>query len=170
VQQTDNSTERESHFKETEPMRIHHCPLKTGITRTPEFEKKGLATHAVNDCRVKEIFVEPVKPRGPGLRLCQEALAQDGYRAEAEAVGWIRNEANWSSYVAELIANVQRAMRRHSDISMLRLLLYPSGLRPEDRAKIKQDDAGVVWLRKRVRTLGAIPDTVGHASRWVEDH
>jgi len=29
-------------------MRIHHCTLKTGITRTREFEKKGLATHAVN--------------------------------------------------------------------------------------------------------------------------
>jgi DNA repair photolyase len=29
-------------------MRVHHYRLKTGITRTPEFEKKGLATHAVN--------------------------------------------------------------------------------------------------------------------------
>ena len=48
MRQTDNSTERESHLKETEPMRTHHYPLKTGITCTPEFEKKGLATHAVN--------------------------------------------------------------------------------------------------------------------------
>ena len=29
-------------------MRVHHYPLKAGITRTPEFEKKGLATRAVN--------------------------------------------------------------------------------------------------------------------------
>ncbi len=29
-------------------MRVHQYPLKTGISRTPEFEKKGLATHAVN--------------------------------------------------------------------------------------------------------------------------
>ncbi|MFC1764988.1 radical SAM protein [Planctomycetota bacterium] len=29
-------------------MRIHHYPLKSGITRTPEFERKGLATHAIN--------------------------------------------------------------------------------------------------------------------------
>ena len=29
-------------------MRVHHYQLKTGISRTPEFEKKGLATHAVN--------------------------------------------------------------------------------------------------------------------------
>ena len=48
MQQTDDSTERESHLKETEPMWIHHYPLKTGITGTPEFEKKRLATHAVN--------------------------------------------------------------------------------------------------------------------------
>ena len=29
-------------------MRVHHYQLKTGISLTPEFEKKGLATHAVN--------------------------------------------------------------------------------------------------------------------------
>jgi len=29
-------------------MRIHHYQLQAGITRTREFEKKGLATHAVN--------------------------------------------------------------------------------------------------------------------------
>ena len=41
-----------------QPTRIHHVDLASGIRRTPEFEKKGLATHAVNiglkcshDCR-----------------------------------------------------------------------------------------------------------------------
>jgi len=29
-------------------MRVHRYLLKTGISRTPEFERKGLATHAVN--------------------------------------------------------------------------------------------------------------------------
>lgn len=29
-------------------MRVHQYELKTGITRTPEFMKKGLATHATN--------------------------------------------------------------------------------------------------------------------------
>ena len=33
-------------------MRIHHYPLKIGISRTPEFEKKGLASFAVN-CGLK---------------------------------------------------------------------------------------------------------------------
>ncbi len=29
-------------------MKEYYYHLKTGITRTPEFERKGLATHAVN--------------------------------------------------------------------------------------------------------------------------
>ncbi len=29
-------------------MKIYEYPLKTGISRTPEFERKKLATHAVN--------------------------------------------------------------------------------------------------------------------------
>ena len=29
-------------------MRVHHYELKTGISPTPEFAKKGLATHAIN--------------------------------------------------------------------------------------------------------------------------
>jgi hypothetical protein len=37
-------------------------------------------------------------------------------------------------------------VRKHSDISRLRFLLYPFGLLPQDRARIEQDDAGVVWL------------------------
>ena len=39
---------------------------------------------------------------------------------------------------------VQQAARRHSDISKLWFRVYPSGLRPEDEAKIEQDDAGVI--------------------------
>jgi hypothetical protein len=88
-----------------------------------------------------------VNPRGPGLRLCQEVLEQNGHQAEAEAIVRIRNRANWSNYVTELIANVQQVVRERSDISKLRFLLYPSELLPEDRARIEQDDAGVVWLR-----------------------
>ena len=53
-----------------------------------------------------------------------------------------------SHYVAELVANVQRSVRRHADISVLRFLLYPSGLTTEDEARIRKDDAGVIWLGK----------------------
>ncbi|MDI6448478.1 SPL family radical SAM protein [Anaerobaca lacustris] len=120
------------------------CPLLPGIADSPE-DIEQLVKFAI-DCRAEEIFVEPVNPRGPGLRLCQEALQQNGYQTEAEAIGIIRRRASWSNYVTELIANVQQAVRKHSDISKLRFLLYPSGLRPEDKARIERDDAGVVWL------------------------
>ena len=36
----------------------------------------------------------------------------------------------------------------HANISKLRILLYPSELTPEDEARIREDDAGVIWLGK----------------------
>ena len=57
-----NKSQTRSKGRTNEPAqlttRIHHVDLGSGIRRTPEFEKKGLATHAVNiglkcshDCR-----------------------------------------------------------------------------------------------------------------------
>jgi DNA repair photolyase len=120
------------------------CPLLPGIADSEE-DVRRLIKFAV-DCRAEEIFVEPVNPRGPGLRLCQEALEQNSHRAEANAIRQIRQRANGSSYVVRLISTVQRAVRERSDISKLRFLLYPSGLLPEDREKLERDDAGAVWL------------------------
>lgn len=34
------------------------------------------------------------------------------------------------------------------NVRKLRFLLYPSRLESQDRARIEQDDAGVVWLGK----------------------
>jgi DNA repair photolyase len=120
------------------------CPLLPGIAGSQE-DIETLVEFAV-DCRAEEIFAEPVNPRGPGLRLCQEVLEKNGHQNQADAILHIRQKANWSHYVAELIRKVQHAVREHYDIAKLRFLLYPSGLLPEDRERIKQDDAGVVWL------------------------
>ena len=120
------------------------CPLLPGIGDSPETIDR-LIKFAV-DCRAEEIFVEPVNPRGPGLRLCEEALEQKGFPKEAKAIAAIRQRTRWSNYVAELVSKVQRAVRTHSDVSKLRFLLYPSGLLPKDKARIERDDAGVVWL------------------------
>jgi DNA repair photolyase len=120
------------------------CPLLPGIADLPD-QIDELVKFAV-DCKAEEIFVEPVNPRGPGLRLCQEALGRWGYEAEAEAVGQIRKRQNWSRYVANLLTNVQQSIRRHSDIAKLRFLLYPSRLLDKDEARIREDDAGVIWL------------------------
>jgi hypothetical protein len=82
------------------------------------------------------------------LVLTQKALAEHGYCRQAEAIGAVRNRVRWSRYVVDLIRHLQGGVRRFHDLNKLRFLLYPSGLTPEDLAKVRQDDAGIVWLGK----------------------
>ena len=122
------------------------CPLLPGVADSPE-QIDRLVRFAV-DCRAEEIFAEAVNPRGPGLRLCQEALEEADLPDQAAAIARIRKRQQWSQYVADLIANVQRSVRRHFDIAKLRFLLYPGRLLPEHVEQIRKDDAGVIWLGK----------------------
>jgi len=124
------------------------CPLLPGVADSPE--QIGHLVRFAVDCRCEEIFAEAVNPRGPGLRLCQEALEEAGLPNEAAAIAAIRKREQWSKYAVNLIANVQRSVRRHFDIGKLRILQYPSGLLPEHVETIKKDDAGVIWLGKAV--------------------
>ena len=80
------------------------------------------------------------------LILTEQALDAAGYYIEAAAIKNIRRRQNWSDYVKRLIKNVQLSVRKYYDISKLRFLQYPSGLKERDIAEIKKDDAGVVWL------------------------
>ena len=120
------------------------CPILPGIADSLDQIDK-LVKFAV-ECNVEEIFVEPVNPRGRGLRLTQEALANSGYGDEAAAVEAIRKRNSWSRYVARLVPRVQESVRKRYDVNRLRFLLYPSRLTEEHVAQIKKDDAGVVWL------------------------
>lgn len=123
------------------------CPLLPGIaTSASDIDE---LVNLAGECGAEEIFVEPVNARGPGLKLTQSVLAQNGYETAAVALGRIRAAQAWSRYVVELIANVQRSVRARSDIAKLRILLYPSKLTSGDLATIRQDDAGVIWLGKR---------------------
>jgi len=65
-----------------------------------------------------------------------------------EKIEKIRNKRNWSKYVVQLPANVQQSIRKHTEITKLRFLLYPSWLLPKDVNTIHKDDAGVIWLGK----------------------
>jgi len=123
------------------------CPLLPGIANASE-QVDELVRLAAN-CGAEEVFAEPVKPRGPGLRQTQQALERHGYVKEAAAVGEIRRSVVWSRYVAQLISDLQRTVRAHHDIGRLRILLYPSRLSEEDAARIRRDDAGVVWLGRK---------------------
>jgi DNA repair photolyase len=125
------------------------CPLLPGISDSPD-QVDELVRFAVS-AKAEEVFVEPVNPRGPGLRLCQEALAAAGYGTEAEAIAGIRKQEAWSCYVLGLLRCAQESVRRHSDIAKLRFLLYPGRLLPEHVEQIRHDAAGVIWLEKAKR-------------------
>ena len=120
------------------------CPLLPGIADSPK-QIDQLVQFAA-DRQVEEIFVEPVNPRGSGLRDCQQALELWGYPKEAEALKRIRNRADRSKYVLNLLHNVQRSICKYSQITKLRFLLYPSRLLPEDVNTICKDDSGIIWL------------------------
>lgn len=120
------------------------CPILPGISDSQE-DIDELVQFAVS-IGAEEIFAEAVNPRGRGLILTQEALEKADYMAEANAVESIRNRKNWSFYDMELVKNMQSSVRKYSDIQKLRFLQYPSGLLSEHVDKMKQDDAGIVWL------------------------
>jgi DNA repair photolyase len=127
------------------------CPILPAIADGPE-QIDELVNFAC-ECGAEEIFAEAVNPRGRGLVLTQKALAKHGYCRQAQAVGAVRNRAQWSRYAADLIQHLQCSARRFHDINKLRFLLYPSGLTPEDLAKVRQDDAGVIWLGKNTPNM-----------------
>lgn len=83
------------------------------------------------------------------LKSTAEALREAGFTAEARAVGQIRCQAEWSSYVTRLLDNVQSALRRCGALDKLRFLLYPSRLTDRDRQWIRDHGEGVRWLGKR---------------------
>jgi DNA repair photolyase len=145
-------TERLRVLQQAHAMRLRTyamlCPLMPGIADGAD-QIDALVTMAV-DYGAEEIFAEPVNPRGRGLILTQQALEQAGYHAEASKIKSIRSRLRWSGYVAALIRNLQQSVRKYSDISKLRILLYPKGLESHDVALIQKDDAGVVWLGSKM--------------------
>jgi len=120
------------------------CPLLPDIADSSE--QIDQLVKSMVECGVEEIFAEAVNPRGRGLILTEQALLAAGFFSEAVAIRNIRKRQNWSNYVMHLIKNIQRSVREYYDISKLRFLQYPSGLKKRDIAEIKKDDAGVVWL------------------------
>lgn len=120
------------------------CPLLPGIADTRN--QIDQLIQFAEECQVEEIYVEPVNPRGRGLRLCQEALELWGYEREAKATERIRRRDKWSQYVVDLIKDTLSAVRKYSDINKLKFLLYSKGLIESDQAEIIQDDEGVIWL------------------------
>lgn len=79
----------------------------------------------------------------PRIHKCGKLL----YPREA-VIDSIRYKENWPWYATRSIKNIQKSVRQLYDIRKLRFLLYASRLESQDIARIKQDDAGVIWLGK----------------------
>jgi len=122
------------------------CPLLPGIGDSPE--QIDQLVRFVAKCGAEEVFCEAVNQRGNNLTMTESVLRENGFLAEAEAVGKIRKRVNRSAYTVELSRNVQAAMRKHMSVKQLRFLLYTSALTPDDEARIRKAPAGVVWLTK----------------------
>lgn len=120
------------------------CPLLPGIADAPE--QIDELVRVAKECGAEEVFSEAINARGNSLTLTEQVLRENGFATEAAAVRVIRDRSHWSAYSVNLVRNVQAAMRKHMSISELRLLLYPSGLAEQDKARIQMDSAGVVWL------------------------
>jgi DNA repair photolyase len=126
------------------------CPLLPGIADGPA--EVDQLVGFVLDCGAEEVFVEPVNPRGKGLRLTEQALRSAGYAAEADQVARVRQGIEWSAYTRRLLVNVQASLKRRHSLPKLRFLLYPSRLTPGDELWIRQHDSGVRWLGKDAAT------------------
>ena len=120
------------------------CPLLPQVGNAPT--QIEMLVSFLEQCGVEEVFAEAVNQRGPGLKDTEQVLRQAGFTSEAEALARIRHADHWSSYVADLIRDLQVAMRRHKIIEKLRFLLYPAKLQAADKVRIEADSAGVIWL------------------------
>lgn len=87
------------------------------------------------------IWTEPVNPRGPGLRLCQEALAMAGFVSIANEVRFIRGQREHTAYVARLIDNLHSAATKAGLESQLKILVYG------DKGQFQGQTSAVVWLK-----------------------
>ncbi len=122
------------------------CPCLPGIADGREAVEEMF--NAVLECNVEDIWLEPVNPRGSGLKLTGAALRDAGLEADAEAVDTIRTKVNWSVYTTALLKTAIGVAKRRGALDKLHILLYPDDLRAEDRAELKRCKRGIVWLDK----------------------
>ena len=128
---------RASHVWHVVPVAARHCRCPGANRRTGGLPRSVRRRRSI--CRGGQ-------SAGPGLKATEDALRESGFLAEADSLARIRHAENWSVYVADLIHNLQVALRTHNIIDKLRFLLYPTKLLPTDRTRIEADSAGVVWL------------------------
>jgi DNA repair photolyase len=79
------------------------CPCLPGVADRQEDLEEML--DMIMPFEPETIWAELVNPRGPGLRLCQEAPVEAGFVAIANEVRSIRGQREHATYAARLIEN-----------------------------------------------------------------
>ena len=126
------------------------CPLMPSIADSPKQIDNYI--NFAEQIGAEEIFSEAVNPRGKCLVYSQDILERKNYPKESEAVKKVKNRPARSQYTLELVKNIQKSMRKYSDIRKLRFLLYNEDLRPEHLKEIKKDKAGIKFLQEEKKS------------------
>jgi len=115
------------------------CPCLPGVADRSDDLEEMLAM--IKPFDPVAIWAEPVNPRGPGLSLCQEALAAAGFSSIANEVRFIRGEREHLDYTARLIGNLNVAAAGAGLKPLLKILVYSDG------KDFSGDASSVVWLK-----------------------
>lgn len=115
------------------------CPCLPGVADRPDDLDEML--DMIKPFAPEAIWAEPVNARGPGLRLCQEALAEAGSIAIANEVSFIRGQREHLDYTARLIGTLNVAAASAGVKSLLKILVY------DDGDRFGGDASSVIWLK-----------------------
>ncbi len=120
------------------------CPLLPSIADGPK--QIDWYIQLAEEVGAEEVFAEAVNSRGETFPLVFKEFAKKGYKNEAKAIKALMDDDIHSEYTLRLVKNVQKSMRKYSNIRKLRFLLYSNKLLSEHLKEIQKDDAGIKWL------------------------
>lgn len=116
------------------------CPCLPGVADRQDDLDEMLAM--IQPFNPVTIWAEPVNPRGPGLSLCQDALAEAGLFAIANEVRFIRGQLEHAHYTARLIRTLNEAATTAGLKGRLKILIYDDGM------QFSGDSSSVIWLKR----------------------
>lgn len=121
------------------------CPCLPGIgdSKTALREMIG----RVKKAGAKDIWVEPVNPRGRSMHNSADALAKIGKIREAKMMLDVTSSNKWSEYTFNLCQNAIEVATERKILDNLHILLYPSHLRREHEEALRRKYGDeIIWL------------------------
>lgn len=115
------------------------CPCLPGVADRQHDLEEMLSM--IQPFEPEAIWAEPVNARGPGLRLCQEALETAGFVSIANEVRFIRRQRAHADYTARLIGTLNASAAGMGLKALLKILVY------QDGKDFNGDGSSVIWLK-----------------------